>query len=231
MNISDKLRIVGDHRAATVLQRLHAESNRQNASLVGTFLGQVPRWLLRRPLAWDRVEPRLASMYLSLDPHNGILCYLLARALRARRIIEFGTSMGVSTIYLALAVKHNGGGVVIGTEFIPDKAARARAHLREAGVDDIVEIREGDARVTLAEEREPVDFLLNDGFAGAALPVLQTVAPLMRTGAIALCGNAGLFPADHVDYVAWVRDPANGFASMQLPMAGAGEMSVRVAPN
>lgn len=50
----------------------------------------------------------------------------------------------------------------------------------------------------------------------------------MRPGAIALRGNAAVFPADHAGYLAWVRDPRNGFRSMHLPMKLAGELSVRV---
>ena len=59
-------------------------------------------------------------------------------------------------------------------------------------------------------------------------PVLQLVAPKLRTGAVASCGNAALFPKDHEDYVAWVRDPRNGFRSARLSMFLAREFSVKV---
>ena len=220
---------IQDERAQRVLARLHRQADGQNVKLVGRFFSQLPRLLWRRKLPWQKLEPTLSDMYLALDPGNGALCYLLARALQARHVVEFGTSFGVSTIYLALAVRDNGGGRVIGTEMIPDKARRARAHLEEAGLASLVEIREGDARETLRDLAEPVDFLLNDGFPRFTLPVLELVAPRMRPGAIALCGNAAVFPADHADYLAWVRDPKNGFRSMHLPMKLAGELSVRVA--
>jgi len=168
-------------------------------------------------------------MYLALDPANGVFCYLLARAMQARHIVEFGTSFGVSTIYLALAVRDNGGGLVVGTEMIPEKAERARLNLCDAGLDAFVDIREGDALETLRDIDGPVDFLLNDGFPRFTLPVLKLLAPQMRAGAAALCGNAAAFPADHADYLAWVRDPANGFRSMKLAMKLAGEFSVKVA--
>ena len=216
-----------DPKAAAVLMRLHHDANRQNGSLVRRFLPHLPRLLARRPLRWSRLEPRLSDLYLAVDPSNGALCYLLARMLRARNVVEFGTSFGVSTIYLALAVRDNGGGRVIGTERIPQKAARARANIEEAGLGAFVEIREGDALETLRDVPGPVDFLLNDGFPAFTLPILQIVAPHMRPGAVALCGNAALFPADHAEYVQWVRDRANGFCSMQLPLRLAGELSVK----
>ncbi len=210
-----------------VLVRLHREARRQNASLARRFASQLPRLVRRRPLRWDRLEPQLSDMYLALDPADGVFGYLLARSLQARRIVEFGTSFGISTIYLALAVRENGGGCVIGTEMVPEKAARAREHLMEAGLDAFVEIREGDALETLRHVDDPVDMLLNDGFPRFTLLVLQLVAPRMRPGAVALCGNAAMFPADHRDYVAWVRDPANGFRSAHLSKGMAGEFSVK----
>lgn len=228
--VNEAQRTIADPRAAGVLARLHREAGRQNPRLLRRFAAQLPRLLLRRPLPWARLESRLRDMYLALDPASGTFVYLLARALGARRIVEFGTSFGISTIYLALAVRHNGGGRVVTTELVPEKAARARAHLEEAGLADLVEIRVGDACETLRHLEGPIDLLLNDGFPRFTLPVLQLVAPHMRPGAVALCGNAAVFPADHAAYRDWVRDPANGFRSAHIDAVTAGELSVKVAP-
>ncbi len=119
---------------------------------------------------------------------------------------------------------------MVSTELVPEKAARSRANLEEAGLSELVEIRVGDACETLRELEGPVDLLLNDGFPRFTLPVLQLVAPHMRPGAVALCGNAAVFPADHADYRAWVRDPANGFRSAHIDAATVGELSVKVGP-
>ena len=86
---------------------------------------------------------------------------------------------------------------------------------------------EGDARETLRDIDGGVDFFHNDGFPRFALPVLQLLAPKMEPGAVTLCGNAALFPADHAEYVAWVRQPENGFVSAPLPMKVGGEFSIR----
>lgn len=110
---------------------------------------------------------------------------------------------------------------------VPEKADRARAHLAEAGLEEFVEVREGDALDTLRDLDHPVEFLLNDGFPRFTLPVLKLLAPQMRSGAIALCGNTAVFPADHADYLEWVRNPENGFRSMHPPMKFAREFSVR----
>ena len=87
---------------------------------------------------------------LPVSRETGSLLYTPTRSTRAQSILEFGTSFGVSTIYLAAALRDNGGSRIITTEFESSKVARARQHLTEAGLMDLVEIREGDALQTLA---------------------------------------------------------------------------------
>lgn len=108
--------------------------------------------------------------FVALDPDKCALVYLLLRANGSRFVVEAGTSFGVSTIYLALAVGQNaalqnGEGKVIATENEPTKAARARQHWGRAGdeVERWIELREGDLRETLKTDLpEQVDFLLLD---------------------------------------------------------------------
>jgi predicted O-methyltransferase YrrM len=125
---------------------------------------------------------------------QGQLLYLLARAIGATRIVEFATSFGVSTLHLAAAVRDNGGGLVIGSELIPDKVRRAREHLAAAGLDDLADIREGDALQTLRDVGGPVDLVLIDGWPSSELPsldrrVLELLAPHLRVGGIVFDDN------------------------------------------
>lgn len=154
-----------------------------------------------------------ADHFLSVSPDYGRFLYAMARATKASRIVEFGTSMGISTIYLAAALRDNGGGTLIGSEFEPGKVARAREHLEAAGLTDVVDIREGDARETLTDIAGEVDLLLLDGAFSLYLPVLKLVEPHLRSGAIVLGENAF-----DPDYRAYVRDPANGYLSQTLAM-------------
>lgn len=218
-----------DPNVRALLGRLHRRADAETPRLFLQFLDQLPRLALGRAIPWERFGRRLDDKFLCLDRSQGVFCYLLARALGARRIVEFGTSFGVSTIYLALAVRENGGGRVVGTERVPAKAATARAHLQEAGLAEYVEIREGDARETLRDLDGPIDLLLNDGFPPAMLPVAKLVTPLLRRGGVVVSDNVGAFWADHGEYLAWLRDPANGFASGMLAMNEGTELSVRVA--
>ncbi len=155
----------------------------------------------------------MANNFLAVSPEYGRFLYMIARARRAKRIVEFGTSMGVSTIYLAAALRDNGGGHVIGTEIEPTKAGRARKNLEAAGVSDLVDIRLADAQETLKDVGGDVDMLLIDGAFSLYLPILKLIEPRLKTGAVVLAENAF-----DKDYLAYVRDPANGYLSQTLPI-------------
>lgn len=106
--------------------------------------------------------------FVALDPDKCAFVYLLLRSMQARFVVEAGTSFGVSTIYLALAVAQNAGsqpGKVIATENEATKAVRAREHWSAAGddIEKFIELREGDLRETLKTDLpEQIDFLLLD---------------------------------------------------------------------
>jgi predicted O-methyltransferase YrrM len=228
MSKQDTLQAITDLRVRETLSRLHQLADKDDRNAMLQFAPQVANLALKRKLPWEEIEPRLDERFLALDRTQGIFIHMLARAIGARRIVEFGTSFGISTIYLALAVRENGGGVVIGTERVPEKAQRARAHLQEAGLDAYVDIRVGDAMETLREVEGPIDLMLNDGFPRFALPVLKLVQPALRPGAAVMADNVGAFPADHEEYVRYVRDPSNGFVSAMLKMNEGTELSVKL---
>jgi len=154
--------------------------------------------------------------FLNIAPEYGRFLYQCARARGASRIVEFGTSMGVSTIYLAAALRDMGGGHLIGTELEPSKAARAHANLEAAGLADLVDIRVGDARDTLAGLDGEVDLVLLDGAFSLYLPVLKLLEPRLKSGTPILAENA--FEQGN-EYLAYVRDPSNGYRSQPLPIS------------
>ena len=136
--------------------------------------------------------------------------YALARAIRPETVIEFGTSFGISTIYLAAAaaVADNGTGRVVTTELNDKKAKAAQANLQQAGVDAAVTILAGDARQTLADLSGPVGLVLLDGWKDLCLPVLRLLEPKLAPGALVAADDN-----DHsgiADYLQYVRDPAKG---------------------
>jgi predicted O-methyltransferase YrrM len=223
----DPLSVLSDERLRGVLRRLHDEADGQLLGVGLRLLPLLPRMLLGRSIDVPGTEQAFADKYLALGRDQGAFCYLTARALRAKTIVEFGTSFGVSTLWLAAALRDNGGSRVIGTELVPEKARRAQAHLEEAGLASFVDLRVGDATETLRTDLGEVDFMLNDGFPQRALDVLKLVAPALRAGAVVVTDNVGVFKADYRDYVAYVRDARHGFASMTVPFRSGTEYSVR----
>ena len=103
---------------------------------------------------------------------------MLARSIGAQNVVNFGTSFGISTLHLAAALRDNGGGRLIGSEFEPLKAARARKNLAAANLSDLVDIREGDALETFARDLpQSIDLVLLDG----AKDLYPSIYPCWRT--------------------------------------------------
>jgi predicted O-methyltransferase YrrM len=226
--------VLHDLELERLLVRLHARSDVQRAAISGysaTGDGQGAA-----PVdAAARVKQFRSDKLVALDRDKAEFCYQLCRAIDARRIVEIGTSYGVSTLYLAAALRDNirargGGGLVIGTEYEPEKAKAAREHFAQAGISDLIDLREGDLRQTLRDIEGPVDFVLIDVWISMARPALDLVAPHLRPGAIVVCDNTGQSRADYAEYLAFINDPSNGFRTMTLPFDGGFEFSVRCLP-
>ena len=214
--------------APAVLERLHAAAKGDRLR----FLGLAPRVLgamLRGRALFDVLTPEaMREFYIPVSREQGRLLYLEARALGARNVVEYGTSFGISTIYLAAAVKDNGGGRVVGSEIEPSKHASAVANLKEAGLGDIADVRLGDARETLRDVPAPIDLVLLDGWKDLYLPILELLTPRLRRGAVVLADNIFTFRKDLRPYVDHVQSGAHGFESTTLRISDGFEYSVYV---
>jgi predicted O-methyltransferase YrrM len=207
--------VIRDERVRAVIERLEAERRRPRAGSPNDD-GQ----------SQDPYD--YADRGFSIHPGQGDLIYLLCRAMRATRVVEFATSVGMSTLYFAAAMRDNGGGRVIGSELVPAKVATATRNLSEAGLVDYAEIREGDARQTLRDLGGSLDFALIDGWPRDEQPslareVIEIVAPQLRVGGYVMNDNA------EPDLLEFIRDPGNGFISVTLPLKSGTELSVKVA--
>lgn len=211
---------------STLLTRLFAEAEGTDSVLIQAMAKMTPEQ--RAAMAAKGDANPTASLavakdwYLAVSKQTGTLCYMLARACGARSIVEFGTSFGVSTLHFAAALKDNGGGRVISSEFVPSKVARARENVAAAGLSDYVDIREGDALETLARDLpDVIDLVLLDGAKGLYWPVLSLLEKKLRVGALVIADNADLVP----DYVERLRAPGSGFLS--VPCADDVELSIK----
>lgn len=179
--------------------------------------------LMRSKTDYLDLYGRLKDLPLPVSRETGLLLYMLARSSGARAIVEFGTSFGISTLHLAAALRDNGGGRLITSEFEPSKVARARRNLDAGGLLDLVEIREGDALRTLATDLpETIDLVLLDGAKALYSEILDLVEDRLGPGALIVADNAD----DSPDYLARVRSPGSGYLS--VPFGEDVELSLRL---
>ena len=199
---------------APLLQRLFAEADAAapglRAMAAGLPAGELAR-LMRSKTDYLEFYGRLKDQPLPVSRDTGALLYMLARNAGAWTIVEFGTSFGLSTLHLAAALRDNGGGRLVTCEFEPSKVARARANLEAAGLDDLVEIREGDALQTLRSDLpDAIDLVLLDGAKALYPEILALLESRLRPGAFVVADNAD----DSPEYLARVRSPDSGYLSV-----------------
>ena len=198
---------------AGLLDRLFAQASAadEETQLAVADLSEAEQArLMRSKTDYRALYGRLNNVPLAVSRETGALLYMLARGARARNIVEFGTSFGISTLHLAAALRDNGGGRLITSEFEPSKVARARDNLAAGRLDDLVEIREGDALKTLrADLPDTIDLVLLDGAKALYPDILDLVERRLKPGAFVVADNADHSP----DYLARVRSPASGYLS------------------
>ena len=214
-NMANTLRT---NQVRTVLNRLFAAAAQDH---------KIPRWQLPG-VTWETATAQersdaSASTYMPISPQGGDLLYILVRAKRPSTIVEFGTSYGISTIYLASAVADNGTGHVVSTELSAVKVAAARSNLAEARVADCVTILPGDAISTLNDIPAPIDFVLLDGWKDLCLPLLRSLESRLAIGALIVADDINLPSLS--GYLEYVRHPANGYVSVAFPVEDGMEIS------
>jgi predicted O-methyltransferase YrrM len=196
---------------------MHADADRLDPPLLARAKGKS---LAERAVV-------LGEAFIPVSPDAGRFLYALVRAAQPGTIVEFGTSFGISTIYMAAALRDRGGGAVITTELLPSKAERARRYIHEAGLADFVNLRVGDALQTWRGLERDVTLLFLDGAKDLYVPVLKLLEPALNAGALVIGDDIDLFPDALASYLRYVRDPANGYVSVKVPIGDAMELSVR----
>lgn len=178
---------------------------------------------LAKASAQERADA-FSDFYLPVTPEAGNLLYALVRASRPSTVVEFGMSLGISAIHLASAVRDNGTGRVVTTELSAVKVAKAKETFAETGLDDLITVLEGDALTTLADVDGPVQFVLLDGWKELYLPVTKLLEPKLSSGALIVADNTSM--DDTKPYLEHVRDPANGYVSVNFPVREGDSMEI-----
>ncbi|MBA3028231.1 MAG: methyltransferase [Desulfobacterium sp.] len=220
-----------EHAAVrAILEQLQTSSKKDHTQFALKMLPYLFNKLIGRNPSFSHQYYKMKALSLQFSPEHGVIAYNMARAIHAKRIVEFGTSFGFSTIFLAAAIKDNGGGVVIGSEFVDEKVTRAQANLKAAGLDQYTDIRPGDAMQSLADPGGDVDMILIDGSKDLYIPILKVLFPFLRKRGVVLADNvcSPFVKKSLASYVAYVQNLDNGFMSMTIPLPDGFEFSVKL---
>lgn len=137
----------------------------------------------------DSARLQGTSLSLAISPECGLFLRNLVLSHRPRRILELGSSYGVSTLYFAEALRTLGRGTVVATELDASKCEHLRQHIADAGVQAYVDLHEGDVFETVDALDGSFDMVLLDIWADGYLPLFQRIERLLRPGSIVLTDN------------------------------------------
>jgi predicted O-methyltransferase YrrM len=195
--------------ATMLLQRLHEQSQTEVMTRARAQYQGSSEEFLTLAEEYDTLAPRLRGRFLEtlglssedFESSQGTPLSLAVSAETGRflgnmvlshkptRILELGSSCGVSTLYFAEALRTLGNGMVVATELDPAKCAQLRAHVRTAGVDAYVDLREGDVFQTVSELDGTFDMVFIDVWANTYLDLFKQTERLLRPGSIVLADN------------------------------------------
>lgn len=120
-------------------------------------------------------------------------------------IVECGTAIGYSGLWMVAALKSAGRGRLITVEIDAGRAHEAQENFRRANVNDLIDSRIGDATEVLKTIREPVDFVLLDNNYSNYFPCFRAIESQLTDGATVVADNVGIGAAGMADYLNHVR--------------------------
>ncbi len=171
-----------DKKIWNKIEELYQDSSRKR--------GQWPSFSLKSIKSGLQPED-FKNHYLAISKEQGEYIYNFILEKKLKKVVEFGTSFGISTLFLAAAVSQNNG-QVIATELLASKAKVAQKNFEHAGVDDVIDLRVGDAMQTLSQNVGEIDFLFLDGWKDLYLPLLHQLENQLVPGAFVYVDNANM---------------------------------------
>jgi predicted O-methyltransferase YrrM len=215
---------LNDPRVAAALDHMHASAANDQATRERRARVLAPAG--HAAMTAQQLADAAAEIYMPVSATSGRLLYSLVRATRPATVVEFGTSFGISTLYLAAAVRDNGTGQVITTELSVAKARAARETFAATGLDGVITLLHGDARETLADLGTSPGLVLLDGWKDLCLPVLRLLEPGLAPGTLVVADD--IDQEDLQPYLDYVRAPGSGYVSVTFPDGDEGmEISCR----
>jgi caffeoyl-CoA O-methyltransferase len=140
----------------------------------------------------DEVE-KTHQTYLSVPAQDGKALRLFSEAVGAKNVVEIGTSTGYSGLWFSLALQKTGGNLMT-FEIDHGRASMAREHFKQAGVEKLVTVVEGDAHAQVAQVKAPIDLAFIDADKEGYIDYLNKILPLVRPGGLILAHNVEMVP-------------------------------------
>lgn len=165
-----------------------------------------------------------AQKMRNITPETGKFLFLLIRALRAKRVLEIGTSNGYSTLWLAYAVQSLGGKVTT-LEKSSSKADMARTNFERSGLQDLIDLNVVDAGTFLKRQLDAsFDFVFLDANRGEYVSLWQDLQRVLTGGGLLVVDNAVSHAREMEDFVQVVRQ-TEGYLTSLVPV-GKGELVI-----
>ena len=172
--------IAAQQKIAATLANLYEDAKYDDIRIMKALTKSIPGPL--RPIHFK-------DTYLAISKKQGEDIVHLIKENRIKTVVEFGSSFGISTLYLAEGILETNGSIVT-TELIDSKAKKAIENFKNAGVDHLIEMRIGDAMETLKGYAEPIDLLFLDGWKDLYLSLFQMLEPNFHSKTIVYVDNA-----------------------------------------
>ena len=166
-----------------------------------------------------------------LGPEKAQFLTTLVEKARPSLIVECGTAIGYSGLWMLEKLKTAGKGRLITVEIEPERARDAQTHFIRAGFGDLVDSRVGDAIEVLQTINESVDFLLLDNNFSNYFPCFQAIEPRLVNGATIVADNVGIGADSMADYLEYVRsryDCQTRWFDTELPWVKRDAMEVTI---
>ncbi len=167
-----------------------------------------------------------AQRIRAMDPASAKFLSLLVMANKAQTIVEIGSGVGYSTLWLAYAASITGGKMIT-CEIDPAKADETRANLAKANLSSYVEVLTGDARTLLRQRQEALDFVFIDAEKGQYETYFDVVYKRMKLGAMLVADNVVSHENELADYVTYMQNHPN-LESVTVPLGRGLEITVKI---
>jgi len=167
------------------------------------------------------------AMSLAISPEMGQFLYNLTLMRRPARILELGSSYGISTLYFASALQRIGRGQIIASELDAAKCAKLKQHLQTAEVQHLVAVWEGDIFDLFDKLNGHFDMIFMDTWSSLYLDLFQRLEPFLKPGSLVITDNMYTAADEVRDFKQYI-DANPAFSSTTLDFESGVEFTVMI---